>query len=118
MPRQGLPDNELYRLMDAAYQGDGTRLARLFYQSNVLVQDTEPDLDSLLLSAAGEGNFVSQLPVSVTGGTGIQLYDLRVTLTSTVPQTDGPAFAVTLRSHHLQDVPLTQLLVVDPGRPM
>lgn len=113
---QGLPTNELYVLIDAAYQGDGTQLARLSYQANVLVQDTEPDLDSLLLSAAGQGNFVSQLPISVTGGSGFQLYDLQVTLTGTVPQTNGPAFVVNLQSDHLQDVPLAQLLVIDQGR--
>jgi hypothetical protein len=64
---KGLPAHELYVIIDAALQGDGSRLARVAYQANVLVQDTEPDLDSILLSL-GEGEFVPALSVSVTGG--------------------------------------------------
>jgi hypothetical protein len=64
-------------------------VGRIAYQANVLVQDTEPDLDSLLLSL-GQGEFVPALSVSVTGGSGFLLFGLKVTLTGPVPQGDSP----------------------------
>jgi len=95
--------------------GHGAIVNRIGYQANVLVQDTEPDLDSILLSLAGQGEFLPELTVSVTGGSGFILFDLKVTLTGPVPQGNNPFFGVVLESDHLQDVPVAQLLVVNQG---
>jgi hypothetical protein len=116
----GHPDGELYLLMDVGVlgsedNGHGAIVGRIGYQANVLVQNTEPDLDSILLSLAGQDEFLPALSVSVTGCPGFILFDLKVTLTGPMPQGNNPFFGVVLDSDHLQDVPVAQLLVVHPG---
>jgi hypothetical protein len=66
-PSQPLPNNELYAIIDVAYQGDGSRLTRVSYQANVLVQDLEPDIDSILVRPAGNGAFAPSASITVGG---------------------------------------------------
>jgi hypothetical protein len=76
----GLPENDLYVIMDAATMGADTLLGRIAYQANVLVKDLEPDLDSLLLRV--EGSSVAFAPeITIPSG---QKWDYQVTLTGPV----------------------------------
>jgi hypothetical protein len=58
-PVPPLPAGELYLILDAACQGGGARLSYVSYQANVLIQDLEPDLDSILVRPSGSGPFAS-----------------------------------------------------------
>jgi hypothetical protein len=111
-----LPANELYLLVDVATEGveNGARpgISRIAYQANVLVQDTNPDLDSILVSPPGEGNFQPSVIVLVDGSQP-SFFDLQVTLTAPVPQSE-PFFGVGVDSDDLTNVPLAQLIAVAP----
>jgi len=55
IPDNGLPANDLYVILDAATLGADTNLNRLAYQANVLLNDVEPDLKSILVRPSGTG---------------------------------------------------------------
>jgi hypothetical protein len=111
-----LPANELYLLVDVATEGteNGARpgISRVAYQANVLVQDTNPDLDSILVSTPGEGNFQPSVIVLVDGSQP-SFFDLQVRLTAAVPQSES-FFGVVVESDDLTNVPLAQLIAVAP----
>jgi hypothetical protein len=48
-----LPENELYLIVDAAVIGADAILNRISYQANVLVRDTNPDLEAILVGPHG-----------------------------------------------------------------
>jgi hypothetical protein len=109
-PAPPLPTNELYLIIDAACQGNGSRLTHVSYQANVLVQDLEPDLASILVRPAGSGQFSPQAAFTLTGSN--VLYDVLVTLTGPVPQDRSP-FSVLLESDHIHNVPLSHLVQIN-----
>jgi hypothetical protein len=80
----GLPENELYLYIYAAVYGPDTALLRLAYQANVLLLDTTPALDSILVRPAGSG--IPFMP-SCTVQPG-QAWEYQLTLTG--PVTDPP----------------------------
>jgi len=79
LPGKGLPENELYVIIDAATQGPDTILSRLAYQANVLMKDLEPELDSLLVKPHGFGVFGPEATID-NGGQ----WDFEVILTGPV----------------------------------
>jgi hypothetical protein len=48
-----LPDGELYLIIDAGVIGADAVLNKIAYQANVLVRDTNPDLESILVGTDG-----------------------------------------------------------------
>lgn len=115
-PSPPLPSNELYLLVDVATQGaeNGARpgISRIAYQANVLIEDTNPDLDSILVSEPGQGNFQPSVIVLVDGS-GPSFFDLQVNLSGPVPQNDPP-FGVVVESDDLTNVPLAQAIAIAP----
>jgi hypothetical protein len=88
---KGLPEGELYVIIDAATQGGETRLGRIAYQANVLVRDLEPELESLLVKPDGVGvPYAAETTIS-TGSK----WDFQVTLTGPVVD---PTFLILLQS--------------------
>ena len=53
LPDNGLPADELYLFLDAAIYGEESVLGRLSYQANVLVLDTEPDIERVGVRESG-----------------------------------------------------------------
>ena len=91
LPDSGLPKDELYIVMDAAVFGDHAVLMRIAYQANVLVQDTEPDLDSILVRRAGLNvAFTPQCPLMPD-----DQWEYQINLTGPVT---GATFTVSLGS--------------------
>lgn len=95
-----------------AENGARPGISRIAYQANVLVQDTNPDLDSILVSPPGEGNFQPSVVVLVDGSQP-SFFDLQIALTGAVPQ-NKPPFGVVVESDDLTNVPLAQLITVAP----
>lgn len=115
LPANGLPDHELYAIIDTAYQGNGSRLTCISYQANVLVQDTEPDLESILLRFAGSGPFVPSLNITVDGVHPV-FWDFQLSLTGPVPQDpQHPTFNVVVESSDLVNVPTAFLATISEG---
>jgi hypothetical protein len=108
-PSPPLPSNELYVIIDAAIQGDGSRLPRISYQANVLVQDTEPDLDSILVRGTG-GVFG---PVAFNLARGFT-WEYQLTLTGAVLQGDPP-FNIPVRSDDKLNVPVNPAPAISSG---
>jgi hypothetical protein len=84
LPGDGLPDNELYLILYAAVSGPHAALLRLAYQANVLIQDTTPDLASILVRQAGSAAaFDTNAQVEIGSAWEYQL-------TATGPVVDSP----------------------------
>jgi hypothetical protein len=81
---KGLPDNDLYVIIDLTVQSNDAHLDRISYQANVLVRDTTPELESLLVrQVPGSGGpFVPEITISPGGR-----WEYQVTLTSPVVKT-------------------------------
>jgi len=113
---QNLPGGELYLLIDVVARGaeNGARpgISSIAYQANVLVQDTEPDLDSISFSLPGQGNFVRSLSLLVNG-VDLTLFDMKVALSGPVAANASP-FAVVVESDDLQNVGIAQAVVILP----
>jgi hypothetical protein len=97
LPANGLPDNELYLILDVAVGESGSRLQRIGYQANVLVKESDPDLQSLLVSKDGN-SFAPEATVEL----GFQWW-FEVTMTGPVPQ--GQTFRIATQSSDEPDVP-------------
>ena len=112
LPANGLPDDELYVIVDAAVFGDDAHLTRIAYQANVLVLDQEPDFDSLLVAVAGVDVFSNAITLF-----GAQGWDYRLTLTGPAPGNAGDVVSFNLASSdsNVIDIGL-DLLVRDPRR--
>jgi len=108
-----LPSGELYLLAElraAGAEDDAGNLAgvsRFTYQANVLVQDTTPDLDSILVRPAGVGSFAHDAIITLSGGADAQ-YDIQLNLTGPPP----PNFTISLESSDPQHVFAGPLVVV------
>jgi hypothetical protein len=74
-----LPVDELYVIIDAATMGPKSVLNRIAYQANVLVRDTAPDLESILVRPSGSGNAFSH-EASVSAGA----WDYLITFTGPI----------------------------------
>jgi hypothetical protein len=101
----GLPENDLYVIIDAATQGPDTILSRIAYQANVLLKDLEPDLDSILVKPDGFGVFGPEATINAGNK-----WDFEVTLTGPVID---PTFLILLTSSDPAGAPApaaTQLL--------
>jgi hypothetical protein len=83
LPPNGLPSNELYLLIDTAIFGEESVLSRISYQANVLVLDTAPDVDRVLVRETGLGDFVQHALVSLG-----KQWDIEVVLTAPNPGPD------------------------------
>jgi hypothetical protein len=94
----GLPNDDLYVIIDAATQGPDTLLSRIAYQANVLVRDLEPDLDSILVKPQGSGIFAPEADLA----SGDE-WDFQITLTGPVID---PTFLVLLQSSDPAAVPV------------
>jgi hypothetical protein len=86
---KGLPAGELFLLMEVDVlgsedNGHSSIAGRIGYQANVLLQNAEPDLDSILLSLAGQDEFLPAPSVSVAGDPGFIMFNLEITLTGPV----------------------------------
>jgi hypothetical protein len=104
-----LPDKELYLIIDVAVQGGGSVLNRIAYQANVLVQDTEPDLDSILVRRAGGGTFQPSADFTLSGGE--VFWDFQLRLTGPAPQTPPP-FSVQVDASDSFNVVVPSLVVI------
>jgi hypothetical protein len=112
-PSPPLPSNELYLLIDVKVQGaeNGVRprVNRIAYQANVLVQDTEPDLDSILVRGTG-GVFG---PVAFNLARGFT-WEYQLTLTGAVLQ-GAPPFNIPVQSDDKLNVPVNPAPAISSG---
>jgi hypothetical protein len=77
---KGLPEDDLYVIFDLVIQSNDAHLDRVSYQANVLVRDTRPELESLLVRAAGTTTpFVPEISILALSG-----WEYQITLTSPV----------------------------------
>src|SRR5262245_57454773 len=95
-PGSNLPDDELYVIIDAAILGEDSRLQRIAYQANVLVLDTQPDLESLLV-ARFDLNFSPAITILPNEG-----WNFKLTLTGPAPGNVGDVVSFTLTSSNTQ----------------
>jgi hypothetical protein len=100
--------SELVLTAAVAVQGgeNDAGINRMAYQANVLLRDTEPELQSVLVRQAGVGNFVPE--VLLFSG---DKWEYLFTLTGPVPV--GQFFTVTLQSSDPQDAPIDILHVIN-----
>src|SRR5262249_7381477 len=108
LPGNGLPENDLYVIIDAAIQGPDTILSRIAYQANVLLKDLEPDLDSLLVKPEGRGVFAPQADLFQG-----DKWDFQVTLTGPVID---PTFLILLQSSDPSAVPVAAATQLTTGQ--
>jgi hypothetical protein len=103
---KGLPEDDLYVIMDAATMGADSLLGRIAYQANVLVRDLEPELESLLVKPDGSNvPFAPEAEIPLGGK-----WDYQVNLTG--PVVDG-TFLILIQSSDPSAAPVapaTQLL--------
>jgi hypothetical protein len=109
LPGNGLPEDDLYVIMDAATMGPDTILGRIAYQANVLVNDLEPDLESILVrnEALGTG-FVPE--ATLDSG---DKWDFQITLTGPVLD---PTFLVLLQSSDPNAAPVAAATQLTTGQ--
>lgn len=74
-----LPEDDLYVIFDLSIQSNDAHLDRIAYQANVLVRDTRPELESLLVRAGATGPFAKEITISPGGS-----WQFQVTLTGPV----------------------------------
>jgi hypothetical protein len=99
LPRNGLPDDELYLIVDAAVASTDATIQRIAYQANVLIQDTTPDLDSLLVRRFPTDQFSTSADVEIR-------HDWEFQITLTGPVVDPPGqFTVNVQSDQ-DEVPI------------
>jgi hypothetical protein len=108
LPGNGLPENELYVIIDAATQGPDTILSRIAYQANVLMKDLEPELDSLLVKPEGFGVFAPEATI-ISG----EKWDFQVTLTGPVID---PTFLIQLQSSDPTAAPVAAATQLTTGQ--
>jgi hypothetical protein len=106
----GLPANELYAIIDAAVQGDGSILTAIAYQANVLILDTEPDLVSILVRPTGTQ--VPYGPVATFSQFVINAWDFQLNLSGPVPPDRAP-FNVSMVSSDQINVPENEVVGID-----
>lgn len=112
-PPQPLPDNEVYLLAELRAYGeaDGSArpgVSRFAYQANVLVQDTLPELDSILVRPSGEGAFGPQALLTIVASD--VLYDIQLNLTGPLPP--NSSLEIGLTDTDPQNVLVSPLIVV------
>ncbi len=81
-------------------------ISRMAYQANVLLQDTEPALESLLVRRAGLGGFLPEADL-LSG----EKWEYLFTLTGPVPA--GEVFPVTLQTGDPEAAPIDPLHVIN-----
>jgi len=108
IPDKGLPANDLYVILDAATMGADTNLNRLAYQANVLLNDIEPDLKSILVRPSGTA--IAFAP-ETTIPTGSQ-WDFQVNLTG--PVIDA-TFLILLQSSNPSAAPVAAATQLNQG---
>jgi len=99
LSRNGLPDDELYLIVDAAVASADATIQRIAYQANVLIQDTTPELDSLLVRRFPTDPFATSTNVELGHD-----WEFQITLTGPVVEPPGK-FTVQLDSDH-DEVPI------------
>lgn len=107
---KGLPGNELYAIIDAALQGDGSVLTAIGYQANVLILDTLPDLVSILVRPTG-----TQIPYGPAARFSqfvLNAWDFQLNLSGPVPPDKAP-FQVAVVSSDLVNVPENTVVGID-----
>jgi len=105
---KGLPAGELYVLIDAAVQGDGSVLNRIAYQANVLILDAAPDLVSILVRPSGTQVWGPTATFTQSGAA----WDYQLNLSGPVPPDKAP-FQVNVQSSDQLNVPLSLVVNVD-----
>jgi hypothetical protein len=112
LPGNGLPDDELYVIIDAAVFGEETNLQRIAYQANVLVLDQQPDFDSLLVAVDGTNSFGGSITLFSQ-----EAWDFRLTLTGPAPGGAGDVVGFNLSSSDSSviDIGLDGLVQIPAG---
>jgi hypothetical protein len=109
VPPSGLPANELYLIVDVAIASQDATIQRIAYQANVLIQDTTPDLDSLLVRAYPTDQFSDYAHVQPGDD-----WEFQITLTG--PALDPGGFTVLMGSDSERDVPVQRSVALTPGQ--
>jgi hypothetical protein len=109
LPANGLPANELYLIVDVAILSQAAIIQRIAYQANVLVYDTTPDLDSLLVRAYPTDQFANYTLVQPGND-----WEFQITLTG--PALDPYGFTVPMSSDSESDVPVQSSVTLTPGQ--
>ena len=108
IPDNGLPANDLYVILDAATLGADTNLNRLAYQANVLLNDVEPDLKSILVRPSGTGAaFAPEATID-----NASKWDFQITLTG--PVIDA-TFLILLQSSDPSHAPVAAATQLNQG---
>jgi hypothetical protein len=108
LPGNGLPEDDLYVIIDAATQGPETLLSRIAYQANVLVKDTEPDLVSILVKPEGFGVFAPEADIASGAN-----WDFQINLSGPVLD---PTFLVLLQSSDPNAAPVAAATQLTTGQ--
>jgi hypothetical protein len=107
LPANGLPANELYLIVDVAIASQDATIQRIAYQANVLLEDTTPDLDSLLVRSYPTQPFVDDTLVQPGDS-----WEFQITLTGPAPG----GFTVHLSSDSENDVPVQRSVTLTQGQ--
>src|SRR5262249_31900370 len=108
LPANGLPGNELYLIVDVAIASQDATIQRIAYQANVLIQDTTPDLDSLLVRAYSTEQFSDYTRVQPGND-----WEFQIALTG--PALDPVGFTVLMGSDK-SEVPVQRSVILTPGQ--
>jgi hypothetical protein len=95
----GLPHDDLYVIIDVSVQSEDAHLDRISYQANVLVRDTNPELESILVRPHGS---LSGFQPIATVGSG-EAWDYQITLTGPVLR---PTELILLSSSNPAQIPI------------
>jgi hypothetical protein len=109
LPANGLPANELYMIVDVAIASQAAIIQRIAYQANVLIYDTTPDLDSLLVRAYPTEQFADYTMVQPG-------HDWEFQITLTGPALDPGGFTVPMSSDSQSEVPVQSSVTLTPGQ--
>jgi hypothetical protein len=101
-------DRQLQLVAHMAIQGEAASLSRMSYQANVLVQDSQPRLDSILVRPAGSG---AAFAPSTTVRSG-DAWEFQIKLTG--PAQDRP-MPIQLASSNQDQVPVAPLTEIPVG---
>jgi hypothetical protein len=101
---QNPQQSELVLSAAVAIQGgqNDAGINRMAYQANVLLLDTEPDLESILVRAAGSGLPFTSLATIPDGDT----WEYLLTLTGPAPGGPNDKFTITLQTSDHQHAPI------------
>jgi hypothetical protein len=108
LPANGLPADELYLIVDVAIASQAAIIQRIAYQANVLIYDTTPDLDSLLVRAYSTLQFSDYTQVQPG-------HDWEFQITLTGPALDPGGFTVLMGSDK-SEVPVQRSVTLTPGQ--